>query len=256
MFEYNEPTTISVIDAASGNQTALRARDFVSNELQAYINKTGAVCTDWLAGYFNLSDGTIGDYRDNGVSWLFEEFFQTNWYEGYIWDGRSATARNMSFVPSNKSTYPFLCTIPPAVANELVGDYVASMEDDSLRYYYIPNSVQTSSLLRWIQFSLHSDEFDVDYFYMYGMDDMVARRSLRAIDSHISAKDVSMRLQVHRLLSNRDPVSGRMLMDATDLPDHLSAEERDHPDAQREHMFHGRMPWMPWVLEDGTSLLE
>jgi len=93
---------------------------------------------------------------------------------------------------------------------------------------------------------------------------MAARRRLDAestgpgVDTHdgtVTDDFVPEQLQIERILANRDPLTGRMLMDINDFPDHLSEEEREHPDAQRDHMFPGRNPMKPWMLTDGTMLI-
>jgi len=66
---------------------------------------------------------------------------------------------------------------------------------------------------------------------------------------------VSVQLQVDRILANRDPVTGRILMDINDFPDRMTEEQRAHPRAQKQHIFHGRHPVKPWMTADGELLL-
>ena len=168
-------------------------------------------------------------------------------------------------MPSNVSTYPFLCGLPPSFLADNLETIVGAYHDD----YYINRIVRPTSMLQWIEYHLTKSSFDQEdppsaYFYNVGdTSKLAARRSLggaasggeRNHDSEDRSRAVSDRLQIERLLANRDPLTGRMLMDIHDMPDHLTEEEREHPDAQREHMFLGRNPTRPWLLESGELLV-
>lgn len=89
LFDFVDSPTVSIVDAATGARTVLRARDAVTQATVDYVNETGAICNEWLAGAVNVSDGSVEDYRNStvnsSINWVLEEFFMTNWYEGYEW---------------------------------------------------------------------------------------------------------------------------------------------------------------------------
>ena len=74
--------------------TTVKAAEVVTQATLDHVKNTEAVCDEWLAGYYDMFDGSVGEYKDNGVSWVFDEFLMTNWWESYIWDGSRPTARN------------------------------------------------------------------------------------------------------------------------------------------------------------------
>jgi len=108
----------------NGNEiisNTIEAKDAVSPEVMEYVTANSR-CATWLVGAVNLTDGTFADYRDSGFPWYMEEFLMSNWHEGYIWENYTwPIARNTSFVPSNLSTYPFLCSPPMS----FIGDVFA-----------------------------------------------------------------------------------------------------------------------------------
>lgn len=227
------------------------------------------MCSEWIVGYYNVSDGSVADVSDAGISWVLQEFFVSNWWEGYVWNGQRATGRNTNFVPSNTSTYPFLCSVPPAALEANLDQIVDSYYDDG----YLPSIVRPTNLLQWIDFYLTPSEFD-DYYrlFLYKTKDTTSlaarQRALRGIGGPVGAAETSQeehsagsgdivpeQLQIERLLANRDPMSGRMLMDIDDVPDHIGSLGKDDVDGMRDHMFHGRDPLRPWLLEDGGLIL-
>ena len=156
-FHHKHPITVTIGDQ-NGTIHRIDANEAATDTVREHANRTGAVCQDWFVGSYDLGTGELADYRDNGVSWVIEEFFMTNWWEGYVWDVSTGipTGRNTSFVPSNESTYPFLCGLPPSVWDDTIGDILAAsgIDDDNSVFRYAPRVVRPAQMVMWVALSL------------------------------------------------------------------------------------------------------
>jgi len=274
VFHHKHPITVTIGDQ-NGTIHRIDANEAATDTVREHANRTGAVCQDWFVGSYDLGTGELADYRDNGVSWVIEEFFMTNWWEGYVWDVSTGipTGRNTSFVPSNESTYPFLCGLPPSVWDDTIGDIIAAggIDDDYSGFYYSEKIIAPVALIAWVSVNIYDTEgiLDDDYYFgdrdapnfRFGADMELYETSFRRLQEAASSAsathkettdnddDPSVDLQVQRLLANRDPLTGEPFMTADDTASHLDEKQREQ--ARRPHMFHGRSLMEPWKLENG-----
>jgi len=100
----------------------------------------------------------VGNYSENDIAWVYEEFLMTNWWEGYTWDGEIPTGRNASFVPSNVSTYPFVCAPPSNVMNTIFGDEIKAHDNYMGLQGRRSGTIEMSLFV--LMFVTHRDEFD------------------------------------------------------------------------------------------------
>jgi len=172
MFQTRLPVTMMVVDH-EGVKHTIRSSDVVTSETIQHVNDTGAVCQEWFVGYMDLSTGGFGEYRDNGASWVLDEFFMTNWWEGYVWNNDTGvpTGRNPSFVPSNTSTYPFLCGLPYSVWPSTIGKAIQTAIDsgdidDYDADYEARELLSAAGMAQWVAMSINGDQglFDDDDF--------------------------------------------------------------------------------------------
>lgn len=150
IFDYEDSASFTFIDAATGARQVLRAHEVVTQATLDHAEATGAVCNEWAVGRLNVSDGTVGRYDDTGMNVVLEEFFVTNWWEGYIWNGNNPLGRNASFVPSGVSTFPFLCSLPPSAISATMGNKVSVYYDD----FYLNKMASSGTLAQWVQFHM------------------------------------------------------------------------------------------------------
>jgi len=219
---------------------------------------------EWFVGSYSLQTWEFSEYRDNGVSWVLEEFFMTNWWEGYVWNGTdgTVTSRNESFVPSNVSTYPFLCSIPPT----LLGDTFANnLYDDDQLYEKMKGTYMAQYIAMFVEPDLFyraddddlavNDEAYQAHTYNTRRADRSGKVGFRRLLEEQGRTDLSDEedRRVERVLANQDPMTGEPLLTAEHVPAHVPKEQRDI--LSRASMFQGRDHSRPWRLEDGSPLL-
>lgn len=154
MFDFVASPSAAIVDVNTGEVTVLRAHEAVTQATRDHVEATGAVCSEWAIGSINVSDGTVGLYNETGMNVVLEEFFVANWWEGYVWNGTNPTSRNTSFVPSGVSTFPFLCSVPPAALEANLDLLVAANHQDNMDLIANP-----TGLAQWLSAYIVPERF-------------------------------------------------------------------------------------------------